>query len=514
MSRKSVHLYRLAKDQQGVTIIEFALISPVFMFMLMGTFDIGYAVYMRSTLNGSIQLAARDSSLQDATDPVARAAIDTAVTDIIQTVNKDATVTINRTNYQAYADIDRLEDYIDNNLNGTCDNNEPYDDSNANDVWDEISGAAGIGGARDSVLYTITVSYDTLFPFGGYARNASKTKVDRYVIRTRNKYVTTPGEQRVIKLPIYENATIVVDSMIRIPVYKVTITNVGTRKLAKYQNKYVPIPGVREGNIEVPVFRIVKTGDKTIKVPITEFVEVPRKGKQTGEVEMPIYEYVVATRNTGKTIVEYEDVKLPVYTNVITQTDRGPTLRRVLVRYETIRRAKLDTKRKVVTGTRDYLQRKLIGYQTVSKPEVVLARKLKGYRTFTIPTYTRQQIGTEMVPRPTMTIKRVLVGYTKQNVQKRERVLVGFQEVNFSNEKLQRKLTGYKDVVKQMPPTKTFVGTEEYRVRIHNEDNEQVDASFQLSRISNRRTMTAQTLLKNQPYGDQTARTTSPRNCT
>jgi Flp pilus assembly protein TadG len=513
MRGKSTHLYRLGKDEQGVTIVEFALISPVFMFLLMGTFDIGYAVYMRSTLNGAIQQAARDSSLQDATVTATRAEIDAKVTDIIQTINRDATVTVKRTNYQAYADVDRLEDYDDDNLNGTCDDNESYADSNANDIWDKISGAAGVGGARDSVLYTITVQYNTLFPFSGYKREAAAKKITGYETRTRTKVIKVPGERRAVRLPIYENVKIADDNgptTIRVPKYEWKATDVGTREVPIYKNTEVALRGNRTGTMEVPVYKIYQTGEKKHRVPITELVEVPRKGNPSGEVEMPIYEFVVATRNTGKTVVDYEDVKLPVYTNVITQTERGPTLRRVLVRYETVRRAKLDTKRKIITGDRDYIQRKLIGYQTVYKPKVVLVQKVIGYKTITNPTYTRRQIRTEIVPRPTTTLKRELIGYKTQKVQKTERVLTGYSEVVVASDKIQRRLVGYKTVVKQMPSTATRTVTETYQAPVFETRN----AAFQLSGISNTRTMTAQTLLKNQPYGDQTARTTNPGNCT
>ncbi len=512
MRRKFAHLYRLGKDEHGVTAIEFALISPVFLFMLMGTFDIGYAIYMRSTLNGAIQLAARDSSLQDATDATERAAIDAKVTNVIQSINRAATVTVNRTNYAAYADVDRLEDYVDNNLNGTCDANEPFDDANDNDIWDNV-GASGIGGARDSVLYSITVSYDTLFPFSGYDRNASRKKVDRYETRTRNKYITTPGEKRIVRLPIYENEKIVRDSRTNIPIYETQVTEVGTQRLPKYVHEVVPLPGARTGQMKVPIYSIIQNGTRKHRIPITELVELPRAGNPTGSVKMPIYEFVVETRDTAKTVVDYEVVNVPVYVNIVTQTDKGPRLRRVFVRNETIRRPKLDTKRKVTTGTRQYIQRRLVGYQTVSKPTVILARKITGYKTLVIPTYQRKQIGTKTVNRPTTTVKRTLIGYVIKKKYKRESVVTGYKTIEFSREMIQRKLKGYKTIVKQMPPTKTLVGTEQYKVAIH-DSNEMTDASFDIKAMSKNRTMTAQTLLKNQPYGDQTARTTSPGNCT
>ena len=54
-------LHLIHKDQDGATLVEFALVSPVMLFMMMGVFDVGYGVYMRSVLDGAIQKAGRDA---------------------------------------------------------------------------------------------------------------------------------------------------------------------------------------------------------------------------------------------------------------------------------------------------------------------------------------------------------------------------------------------------------------------------------------------------------------------
>lgn len=165
-------LPRLRGDEEGATIVEFALVSPVFLFMLLGTFEIGYAIYMRSALTGAIQLAAREASLQDASDPTVLAGIDAKVEAVLLAVNSTATVsTDNRKNYASFADVERMESYTDTDSNGTCDNNEPFTDENGNGNWDNV-GQTGLGGARDAVLYTITVSYDSVFAFDTFTRDA------------------------------------------------------------------------------------------------------------------------------------------------------------------------------------------------------------------------------------------------------------------------------------------------------------------------------------------------------
>lgn len=56
MSRSS----RLNRDRRGQTLVEFALILPIFLLMLMGILDLGRAVYYSSTLSNVARETARD----------------------------------------------------------------------------------------------------------------------------------------------------------------------------------------------------------------------------------------------------------------------------------------------------------------------------------------------------------------------------------------------------------------------------------------------------------------------
>ena len=177
MARFPKILRRARKDEKGATIIEFALIAPVFLFMLLGTFEIGYGIYMRSALNGAIQFAARSATLQDAADPDVRREIDDKVRDILKTVNgnlSDSDILITRKSYLNYSNVERIEAFTDTNLNGRCDNNEVYVDENGNGSWGAV-GRADNGSARDAVLYNISVTYGTMFPFDTFTQTARNT---------------------------------------------------------------------------------------------------------------------------------------------------------------------------------------------------------------------------------------------------------------------------------------------------------------------------------------------------
>ena len=57
MSRPALRgfLAGLGGDRRGVTAVEFALIAPALMLILLGVFDAGYNLYAASVLNGATQ---------------------------------------------------------------------------------------------------------------------------------------------------------------------------------------------------------------------------------------------------------------------------------------------------------------------------------------------------------------------------------------------------------------------------------------------------------------------------
>lgn len=154
---------RLSEDESGATLIEFAFVAPTFLLMIMGLFDLGYTVYMQSALTGAVQNAARSAALE--TGATSLTTIDTEVEDHVGDINDDATVTFERKSYFDYNNVGQPEVFTDTNGDGDYDSGECFEDVNGNDTWDADIGEDGVGGPNDVVLYTVTVSYDRLFPF-------------------------------------------------------------------------------------------------------------------------------------------------------------------------------------------------------------------------------------------------------------------------------------------------------------------------------------------------------------
>lgn len=154
----------LRKDQKGATIVEFAIVAPVLIAILVFLFDIGYLLYASAILRGEVNAAGRSSTLETANDTT-RADYDSRVRAQVNRLVPHGTVSFTRTAYNTYGLAQsRAEQFNDTNGNNICDNGESFVDANFNGRFDLDGGRDGGGGARDVVIYTATLEYDRLFP--------------------------------------------------------------------------------------------------------------------------------------------------------------------------------------------------------------------------------------------------------------------------------------------------------------------------------------------------------------
>lgn len=164
---------RIAGDRRGVTVIEFAIVSPVMLLAIMGLGDVLYQEYAQSILSGALQKAGRDSSIQGNNGSSAGAAIDAKVIATMGALMKPPTQACpatasgtwcsTRANYDTFTEVGP-EPYTDTDNDGKCDHGEPFSDENGNGTWDADPGQSGQGGANDVTLYTMTITYPRVFP--------------------------------------------------------------------------------------------------------------------------------------------------------------------------------------------------------------------------------------------------------------------------------------------------------------------------------------------------------------
>jgi Flp pilus assembly protein TadG len=154
----------LRDDRRGAVLVEFALLTPLMLLILMGLGDMLYQVYTQSILNGELQKAARDSGIEGGA--ASTSTIDAKVQTMVKKIAPGATFTSTRKSYDSFSEV-APEPFTDTNGNGVRDPGECFTDENGNGTWDQDPGAAGQGGASAVTVYTMTATYPRLFPVAG-----------------------------------------------------------------------------------------------------------------------------------------------------------------------------------------------------------------------------------------------------------------------------------------------------------------------------------------------------------
>jgi len=173
-------LRRCAGDDAGATVVEFAIVAPVFLTLLLGVFDYGHMFYAQSVLQGAVHQAGRNSGLESGADFMA--AIDEDVRGQVHNIVPQGSVLTSRTNYESFNDVNKPEDFVDANGNAEYDPEECFTDVNSNLEWDEDRGIEGLGGADDVVLYTATLEYDRLVPLFKFVGGSDQHRISASTI--------------------------------------------------------------------------------------------------------------------------------------------------------------------------------------------------------------------------------------------------------------------------------------------------------------------------------------------
>jgi Flp pilus assembly protein TadG len=160
-------LLSLARDRRGVTIVEFALVAPVVLFLICGSMEIGHMMFARMMLDGAVVEASRQATASLETGETQRTQImrDAIIKAMAPfPLATGQTIQITTTVYKDFNSASP-ETYTDSNGNGRYDLGEPYVDRNQNGQWDDAVAISGstLGGPGDVVGYTARFPKRILF---------------------------------------------------------------------------------------------------------------------------------------------------------------------------------------------------------------------------------------------------------------------------------------------------------------------------------------------------------------
>ncbi len=161
---------RLATDTRGVAVIEFALLSPVVILVILGGLQMGLAGWAKSTLENGLRDAARFAITgNDNVDTgLGREA---AIKDLIEKrmssfpLAAGGNIELVTKVYSSFEDVGRPEP--EDNGNGVCEPGEHFTDVNGNGVFDMDAARSGYGSANEVVIYTVKYPLRAVVPLVG-----------------------------------------------------------------------------------------------------------------------------------------------------------------------------------------------------------------------------------------------------------------------------------------------------------------------------------------------------------
>lgn len=156
--------FQIGRCQRGVTAVEFAVLAPVLLLMLMGIMEFSLIMLVSNMMESATALSSRLGKTGYAE------AGKTREQTILASVEKRAGTLIDASKlsvqskyYEQFDQIGDAEPWNDTNHNNTPDPGE-WTDINGNGVYDADMGLAGYGNADDIVVYTISYPWDIKTP--------------------------------------------------------------------------------------------------------------------------------------------------------------------------------------------------------------------------------------------------------------------------------------------------------------------------------------------------------------
>ena len=157
-------LTRFRRDEKGLTAVEFALVAPVMLYMVIGMAELGCAAAAQSILDDATFVGSRVGKTgYSATGQTQAQTITAGIKKAASALLDPAKITLTSVAYPDYSYL-KPEPFTDTNKNGKWDSGEAYTDVNGNGKYDDGAGTAGTGAASEIVVYTATYNWKLMTP--------------------------------------------------------------------------------------------------------------------------------------------------------------------------------------------------------------------------------------------------------------------------------------------------------------------------------------------------------------
>lgn len=174
-------------DRRGATIVEFALVTPILLMVLMGTLELGYQGYINAMVQGAMTKAARRATVGDQTP----ATIEKMIKDEVGQIVDRQYISVDSRSYYNFSNVGYAEKITqDTDPKGVYNKGDCYEDANNNGQYDASLGTSGLGTADDVTYYKVTANYPNLTPVAGFLKWAGRRTVSATIV-LRNQPFTS-----------------------------------------------------------------------------------------------------------------------------------------------------------------------------------------------------------------------------------------------------------------------------------------------------------------------------------
>ncbi len=168
----------LRRSEDGAVLTEFGLLLVPLMVLLLGLLDLGYMMYVRSTLQGVLNDVARQATVEKhgfTGEGSVEDRIEAAVRYRMAPLTAGTSITVEASNYYQFSAVGKPEKLVtDQDGDGRYDEGDDcWQDLNGNGSYDASTSRSGIGGADDIAVYEAVMKKPRLLPAGilGFAPN-------------------------------------------------------------------------------------------------------------------------------------------------------------------------------------------------------------------------------------------------------------------------------------------------------------------------------------------------------
>lgn len=158
-------LRRLLRASEGSSVIDFAIIAPVFILFVVGILEFSMLMLGETLLQSAVTDASRfgltgRTLVGQTREEVIADLVATRTYGLIDVDRLEFDTLV----YPSFDSVGRPETFTDQNGNGAWDAGEAFVDINGNGQWDDDMGAVGLGGPDDVVLYRVRYEWRMLTP--------------------------------------------------------------------------------------------------------------------------------------------------------------------------------------------------------------------------------------------------------------------------------------------------------------------------------------------------------------